>query len=141
MVSAKDVAKYILLNHGPMTTLKLQKLVYYSAAYFAAWAEEKLFREPVVAWTHGPVVYELFNEHRGKFTVSAEEISGDAGKLDFRSCAVIDSVLRALGGLSGSQLEYRTHQERPWLANYRASDQYHNSEIPFEMMRDYYKAH
>jgi uncharacterized phage-associated protein len=32
MASALDVAQYILDSHGAMTTMKLQKLVYYAQA-------------------------------------------------------------------------------------------------------------
>ena len=35
--SALDVAKYILKEHGEMTAMKLQKLVYYCQAWSLVW--------------------------------------------------------------------------------------------------------
>mgnify|MGYP001247259517 CR=1 FL=1 len=40
MVSVFDVASYILQKQGPMTTMKLQKLVYYCQAWSLVWNEE-----------------------------------------------------------------------------------------------------
>ena len=36
MATALDVAKYVLEQQGPMTTLKLEKLVYYAQAWSVA---------------------------------------------------------------------------------------------------------
>ena len=43
MASVFDVAAYILEKQGEMTTLKLQKLVYYSQAWSLVWDEKPLF--------------------------------------------------------------------------------------------------
>lgn len=51
-----DVAEYILEQHGEMTSMKLQKLVYYCQAWHLAWSDEPLFRESIEAWANGPVV-------------------------------------------------------------------------------------
>ena len=40
-----DVAAYILEKIGSMTTMKLQKLVYYSQAWSLVWDEKRLFEE------------------------------------------------------------------------------------------------
>ena len=45
MVSAHDVASYILRELGKTTTMKLQKLVYYSQAWSLVWDEKALFQE------------------------------------------------------------------------------------------------
>ena len=42
-VSVHDVAAYILQKHGPMTTMKLQKLVYYAQAWGLVWDDCPLF--------------------------------------------------------------------------------------------------
>ena len=60
MVSAHDVAAYILEEHGPLSAMKLQKLVYYSQAWSLVWDDRQLFREAVEAWANGPVVRELY---------------------------------------------------------------------------------
>ena len=70
MADVFDVAKYILEKQGSMTTMKLQKLVYYSQAWSVVWDEKPIFEERIEAWASGPVVRELYEEHRGMFIIS-----------------------------------------------------------------------
>ena len=45
MNSVFDIAQYILSATGEMTTMKLQKLVYYCQAWSLVWDEEPIFNE------------------------------------------------------------------------------------------------
>ena len=65
-----DVAAYILEKMESMTTMKLQKLVYYSQAWSLVWDEKQLFEEDIEAWANGPVVRDLFDYHRGMYEIS-----------------------------------------------------------------------
>lgn len=115
MPSAHDVAKYILeKRQGSMTTMKLQKLVYYCQGWSLAWDGEPIFNEKIQAWANGPVVYELFDHHRGMFRVSSWSL-GDTDKLTQDHKETIDAVLSSYGKMSGQQLIEKTHAERPWL--------------------------
>lgn len=117
--------------------MKLQKLCYYSQAYNLAWFEEPIFREPIKAWTNGPVIPDLWQEHRGLFMV--EEIpTGDPSQLTKRDQAVADAVLEAMGGLSGKQLSDRTHSEEPWMKNYDGDDNYPDGVIAHEDLQNFY---
>ena len=49
MVSVFDAAAYIVEKTGEMTTLKLQKLVYYAQAWSLVWDERPLFDEKIEA--------------------------------------------------------------------------------------------
>lgn len=137
--NVKDVAKYVLEKHGPMSTMKLQKLVYYCHAYKLGWTREPMFSEKVRAWENGPVVYELFKEHQGKFEVSDEDISGDAGRIVGRDRIIVDQVLASLGGLTGWELRNRTHEEAPWDDAFDPDDERHNTEITPNAMSAYYR--
>ena len=64
MASVFDVAKYVLKKTGQITTMKLQKLVYYCQAWSLAWDGKPLFPEEFKAWANGPVCQELFVKHR-----------------------------------------------------------------------------
>lgn len=140
MAKAIDVARYILDNFGEMTTMKLQKLVYYCQAYSLAWYDLPMFDEEVRAWTHGPVVYDLFNKHRGQYTVSAADFGeGDINSLKERDTDVIDSVCEAFEGLTGWELRNRTHEETPWKNNFHEGDVRHNREIPHDDMKEFYE--
>ncbi len=112
-ISVHDVAAYILGKLGPMSAMKLQKLVYYSQAWHLVWAEERLFPERIQAWANGPVVYELFNLHRGQFMVHTWP-EGDPANLTRRDRGTIDAILSVYGDLDARQLSALTHDEAPW---------------------------
>lgn len=109
-----DVAAYILGKQGPISSMKLQKLCYYSQAWHLVWADEPLFAEPIQAWANGPVVYELFQAHKGRYTVGPEWPRGQVGRLDKSQTGTIEAVLSTYGGLTGRQLSVLTHAEGPW---------------------------
>jgi len=140
MVSVIDVASYILQQRGSMTTMKLQKLCYYSQAWNLAWDEKPLFHEPIQAWANGPVVYELFNKHRGKFLIGKEDIEGNSEALDADERETVDAVLDAYGHLTGQQLSDITHSERPWRAarGEVSEGEYCSEVIDLDIMQDYY---
>lgn len=70
MATVYDVADYILGSCGPMSAMKLQKLVYYAQAWSLVWDEQPLFPDDFEAWANGPVVRSLYDLHRGQFRVS-----------------------------------------------------------------------
>jgi len=112
--SARQVAAYILDRRGPMTAMKLQKLVYYSQAWHLVWEECPLFSERIEAWANGPVVRELYNIHRGKFELRAGDIAGEESALTDRQRKTIDRVVDFYGGYSSQDLSTFTHAEQPW---------------------------
>lgn len=141
MPSVHDVAKYILSRRAPISTWKLQKLLYYSQAWHLVWVEQPLFPARIEAWANGPVVPEIYRFHRGDFNVK-KWTQGDASKLDGPSKASIDVVLETYGELSGYQLSELTHSEAPWL---KARDglpatAYSSSEITLRSMFEFYSA-
>lgn len=108
-----DVAAYILEKRGRMTTMKLQKLVYYSQAWSLVWDEEPLFDEPIEAWTNGPVVPALYKLHKGKFHVESWR-QGDPSRLTDCQRETIDAVLGYYGDRSSQWLSDLSHREAPW---------------------------
>ncbi len=112
-VSVFDVAKYILESQKPMTTMKLQKLVYYCQAWSLVWDDEPLFTEEIEAWANGPIVRELFCEHRGQFMISKLE-QGNIGVLNPNQIDTINTVLSYYGDKSSQWLSNLTHSEAPW---------------------------
>ena len=112
-VSVHDVASYILSKRGIMTTMKLQKLVYYCQAWSLVWDEEPLFNEEIEAWANGPVVRELYDKHKGFFNVSSWR-AGDPLNLTKKQKETINSVLKYYGDKSSQWLSDLTHKEDPW---------------------------
>lgn len=96
-----------------MTAMKLQKLVYYSYAWHLVWEERPLFDAPIEAWANGPVIRELYQQHRGQFGVSSWPI-GDGTRLQDAERTSIDAVVDFYGKKSAHELSELTHRERPW---------------------------
>ncbi len=114
MVSVFDVAAHILKRVGPLDTMKLQKLVYYSQAWSLVWDGQPLFHESIEAWANGPVCPELYQAHRGDFQITSLP-KGDPSILVAEQLETIEGVLKFYGSKSGWWLSELTHREHPWL--------------------------
>jgi uncharacterized phage-associated protein len=112
MTTADDVAHYILDRHA-MTAMKMQKLVYYAQAWNLARTGELLFTEPIEAWVNGPVIRELYEQHRGQFSLSGW-LSGDTAALSVDQRALLDEILGTYGQRDAVWLSQLTHSEEPW---------------------------
>ncbi len=108
-----DIAKHILENFGPMTAMKLQKLVYYSQAWSLVWDEAPLFDEQIQAWANGPVSPDLYKAHRGEFMMTKADW-GYSEDLTYTQRETIQNVIKFYGPLSSQQLSDLTHSEKPW---------------------------
>lgn len=138
-LSVHDVAAYILKKQGEMSAMKLQKLVYYSQAWSLVWDEKPLFRAQIQAWANGPVIRALYDEHKGKFSVSNWP-KGNHRKVKGEEKTTIDSVLKFYGDKSGHWLSELTHKEHPWRDARKglSEDQRSEREITLAAMSEYY---
>lgn len=82
----------------------------------------------------------MYNIHRGKFSLTVEELLGDEGNLTNDQKNSIDIVLKDYGDKSSQWLSELTHLEDPWkearkglLPNERG-----NNEISHASMAEYY---
>lgn len=115
MATVLDVAKYVLERTGQITTMKLQKLVYYCQAWSLAWDGVPLFDEDFQAWANGPVCPELFEKHRGLFIVDSDLLKGVPAYAFGRDAIdTMDSVLSYYGDKEPQWLSELTHKEAPW---------------------------
>lgn len=114
MASIFDVAKYILEQRGEMSTMKLQKLCYYSQAWSLVWDDRALFSQEFHAWANGPVSKELFFATQGRFSVSASDEPGDSANLTPEQKDTIDAVLNHYAQHDAQWLSRLTHMEDPW---------------------------
>jgi len=112
-VSADDVAAYILKKCGAMTTMKLQKLVYYCQAWSLVWDEKPLFKDKIEAWAGGPVIKTLYNKHKGQFSVNKWP-SGNIAKLNQEQKETIQGVIAYYGDKKAQWLSDLAHMEDPW---------------------------
>lgn len=146
MATVFDVARYILHRLGegdklPVTTWKLQKLVYYSQAWSLVWDDAPIFDEKIRAWANGPVCPELYDVHRGNFQISTLPNGvGNAGALSQEQTTTINVVIDHYGSKTAQYLSELTHSERPWAearGELKPGDR-GNQEITLEAMAEYY---
>lgn len=139
MANVFDVSSYILEKLGPITAMKLQKLVYYAQAWSLVWDEAPLFPERVEAWANGPVVPRLYKAHRGEFMVRSEP-SGNPRNLSPTQRETIDAVIKFYGDKPAHWLSDLTHREAPWQnARHDLSDgERGDREITLADMAEYY---
>lgn len=142
-MSVIDVASYILKKTGPITTMVLQKLCYYSQALYLVQNNGKaLFPEEFEAWRNGPVCYELFRQHRGKFFIAPGELPSNATESDFtaQQLQVINAVCDKYGKMTGSKLSEKTHKEAPWCDGRKGLGPLDVGDhvIPKKEMQEYY---
>jgi uncharacterized phage-associated protein len=137
-----DIAKYILSKTGDISVMKLQKLVYYSQAWSLVWDDKPLFSSKIEAWIGGPVVPDLYYEHKGKFTVSFDDFTGDIKNLSDNNVSTIDAVLEAYADKNAQWLSDLTHMEDPWLKARQGllSSQRGNNVISLASMGEYYSS-
>jgi len=116
MASVFDVARYILHKHGgKMSTMKLQKLCYYCQSWSLVWDDAELFPEDFEAWANGPVCVELYQQTRGRFSVSEEDEPGNIANLTEEQKDTINKVYDYYSPHDAQWLSQLTHMEEPWI--------------------------
>jgi len=146
MANVFDVARYILAQLGeqgqlPVTTWKLQKLVYYSQAWSAVWSDKPLFGERIEAWANGPVSPDLYAVHRGQFQISRlPDGYGDSTALTDDERESINLVINHYAPKTAQYLSELTHAEQPWITARSgiSPGQRGSSPITVESMVEYY---
>jgi uncharacterized phage-associated protein len=145
------LSDYILKHYGPMSHLKLQKLLFYCDAYCLAYFDEELITDEFEAWVHGPVSRKVYNSLKDKsvlysdLTYSAkegEDVDAEFKKLTQDQQDLISDILKDLSKWTGMELEVSTHKEKPWMEarkGYSEADKC-NKLISKETTRLFYKA-
>ena len=150
MTTINDVCDYIIskVAQDGLSLLKLQKLLYYSQAWYLAFDKGQLFCGRFQAWVHGPVNREIYDRFRGGKglydAVSIDDIRPDFSYENIipEQKAHIDAVLSVYCKFTGDQLEAMTHAEEPWTMA-RGGIPLHQrceKEMDEELMGRFYKA-
>lgn len=120
------LADYILEKHGPMSHLKLQKLLYLIEGYHLAYYGSSLINDDFEAWTHGPVsrkIYDLLKD-KSRLYVDLHYEQGDYKHLPSElmrdmltddQFELVNEVLGLYDKESGFDLEALTHSQTPWI--------------------------
>ena len=120
--TALDVARFIVQLHdrdaqgGPLTHLRIQKLLYYVQGWHLAAYGEPFFGDRIEAWKNGPVCPSVWRELNdfGDSPIRAGTVKA-AENLAAPQKAIVRSIWEAYKKYSGPDLWQMTHTERPWL--------------------------
>lgn len=139
MPTCFDVAAYFLTKQDEdagdsISNLKLQKLVYYAQGFHLAMYRQPLFEERLIAWTHGPVVPELYRLYKdsGAAPIAAPS-DFDREVFSGTQIELLDEVYDVYGQFSAWKLRNMTHIEPPWR------DTLVNDEITHDKLREYFE--
>ncbi|WP_162601179.1 Panacea domain-containing protein [Occallatibacter savannae] len=137
--TARNLAKFIVQRAGPISNLKLQKLLYYVQGWHLGLHGKPVFHEQIQAWVHGPVVPSVFHMYKEfKWTpITADPLPV---KLDDSFVTHTLTVIGVYGKLNAAQLEKLSHQEDPWIHARKGLDPKvpSNAVITHESMKRYF---
>lgn len=145
------LGNYIIKHYGPMSHLKMQKLLFYCDAYHLAYFDCELITDKFEAWVHGPVSRIVYNSFKDKSVLyadlyfnqnEADNPDEDFNRLLSSQSQLVTEILDNLSQWSDIDLETSTHKEKPWIEarkGYALGDKC-SVEISKETTRLYYKA-
>ena len=107
--------------------------MYYAQGTYLAITDTKLFNDPIVAWQHGPVVQNVYNEYRVNGSNGIENFEPiDLNNFDEETNEILEAVYQNFGQYSAWKLREKTHNETPWKETKR------NDEIKTESIKEYF---
>jgi len=140
MAQINDVAECFLYlddtNDGDgVSNLKLQKLAYYAQGFYSAIFGKPLFDNVISAWSHGPVVSDLYHSYKqfGSNRIPVPP-NFDVSSLDNEEFELLEEVFEVFGQYSAWKLRNMTHEESPWL-----NHEVNAGAIPLTEMTEYFK--
>ena len=119
MANVQEVAKWFLAAVDreageAITHLKLQKLIYYSQAWYLALEDKPLFEDGLEAWAHGPVCRAVYDTYKG---YGWDALPSPEGDIDILQCESdhLEMFMVAFGEISAKKHEHLTNCEEPWI--------------------------
>lgn len=131
-------------NGGAISSIKLQKLCYYTQAWSYALRDIPFFEGDFEAWVHGPVNRPLWSYFRdiAYRDITPEDFpAGSEPNPTEEEADHLELIWNTYGDWSGYQLEMQSHMERPWLEKREGLSTYEasNRVINPESMKIYYR--
>ena len=143
LMPVATVAKYLCAirdEEDAFSGLKLQKLLYYAQGYALVLLGRPLFPERIKAWSHGPVVPQVWHEFKDLESPLPRPEDLDLLAVDPEARAILDRVYSELGQFSAWRLREMTHQEQPWKEAAESKEAAQDDEISLETMRSFFSS-
>jgi uncharacterized phage-associated protein len=136
---AQDIARYFISKsadnplENDLTNMKLQKLCSYAQGHYLALHERPLFTNDIEAWTHGPVIREIYHEYKKYKTnpIPPAPIKEDLYQADIKK--FLDDIYMQYGKYAAWTLSSMTHQDSYWCNTPR------DAVIPHHLMLSHFK--
>ncbi|MDR6216167.1 type II toxin-antitoxin system antitoxin SocA domain-containing protein [Paracidovorax wautersii] len=141
MADVSNVARYFLSlaedeAGDDVSNLKLQKLLYYAQGFHLALFDRPLFENEIRAWTHGPVVAEVYRDYKQHGGNPIPRAQCDLDALTNAEQELLAEVYQVYGQYSAWKLRNMTHEEAPWVTAYGQAP---DSVISHGAMRDFFR--
>ena len=117
LISISEIRELLEKYDTGAAPLALQKLLYFSQAFYEAIFGTVLFSDKCQAWTYGPVYPEIYSLYKPYNSAPIEKPLNinRTGYLTADEVNLLDSIVDTFGSYSGMVLSRITHSERPWL--------------------------
>ena len=140
MITILDAAKYFVHlsyseSRASLTSLKLQKILYFAQGWSFVWDNKPLFAETFEAWQYGPVnpkIYNYFKKYGRNEIPKKEEI---LYVTDVESEETMEAVWNNYGDYNAFELVEMTHEQTPWKEAYE-----NNTCITNEDIKQYFQS-
>lgn len=149
MINVHDLVDYIIIKLDDLSIslnhLKLQKLLYYTQAWFLAFNEKPLLEEKFESWSHGPILTDIYNrfKSRGMYDpiIRGDVINDEVENYLHKDITDhINSVIETYASFSSTQLETLIRRELPYQETRIGikNDKNSNQVISENTMKDFY---
>jgi uncharacterized phage-associated protein len=122
-----------------LSNLKLQKLLYYAQGHHLAQRRAPLFGDAIQAWSHGPVVPQVYHAFKNSGNSSIKLPPDDSftwADVDPVTTRLLSKVWNTYGGYSAGRLRNMTHEETPWKRHFRPDERH--TQVPVEEIEEYF---
>lgn len=151
MLDAMDVARQLVgIGYDPerpeesvlLCPFRLQKLLYYCQGWSLALLGRPLFRDPIEAWVHGPVVKSVHSKFSGQSTgITPTQAGPPTAQLSPVERKLVEMVWDHMACLTPGKLRQMTHDEPAWKeARGNLPEETHSSvSLNLETMQEFFR--
>lgn len=123
---AKWFTAWAEAQDADVTNLKLQKLLYFAQGHHLGTHGRPLFEDPVQAWSHGPVVREVYHQLKrfGSGHVDLDDDDFTWDQVDADTSQFLIKVWNTYGPIAAWKLRSITHTEGPWRRHFTPDERF-----------------
>lgn len=147
-----NICRYIINYSDGVSNLKLQKLLYFTQAYFLITKGEPCFYDDIEAWDFGPVIPKAYCEYKQfgcgdipsikSFIQIDENNIWDSKRILYNDSVIekddkkrINAVVDLFADYSATNLVELTHKQAPWTNAYAP---HMNNVITLSSIKEYF---